>query len=131
MDFPRIRWIMYLCGTQNLPHAQISKTLQLEPDKTWNIEETVHLLPMQRNSGWRYSIEKCGIKSINEVFLKFADILNPRLTSLKYLKENYNLEVQFTCVIETINEESPEMILEREAIALLAELNAKLCFDLY
>lgn len=131
MNFPRIKWIMYLCGTRNLPHAQISNILQLSADRTWDIEETAHLLPMQRNSGWRYSVEKHGIKSIDEVFLQFVGVLTPNLVELKYLIEKYNLDVQFTCVIEAIDGDDPEVILGKESIAFLAELEAKLCFDLY
>ncbi len=63
--------------------------------------------------------------------MHLMDILNPRLTALKGLIQEYDLEAQFVCVIEAIDGDDPAVILGKKSVAFLADLGAELSFDLY
>lgn len=132
MDLPRIKWKMDLSlSSENIPHSHFNDVLGLTATRTWNMKDTVRLPPELRHSAWEYSIEEFGVYSINEVFAKLVSILTPSLAELKRLIKEYGLEIQFVCVIEAVDGDTPEVSLEVGSIAFLAELGARLCFDLY
>lgn len=132
MNLPRIKWEMDLIHhSENIPYFYFSDVLGLTASQTRNIEDTMCLPPELRHSAWEYSIEEFGIKSIEKVFLKLANILRPHAPEIKYLIKEYHLEIQFICVIEAIDGDGPEVTLGAESIAFLAELGAQLGFDLY
>lgn len=132
MIFPRIKWKFDLSSyTQNIPHAEISRELGLLPTRTWNLEDCVYLPDELRHSGWEYFVERFGVKSIEEVFATLRAELMPVLEPLKRLINRYDLDVQFVCVIKAFEGDGPEVILEADSMKFIADLNARLCFDLY
>ncbi len=132
MAFPRIKWKFDLINKlQNIPQAEISQELKISASRTWNLEDCSHLPNKYRHSGWEYSVERFGEKSIEEVFSALKLTLLPVLNQLRHLIDCYNLEVQFVCVIEAVDGDGPEVILESDAMKFIADLNARLCFDLY
>lgn len=132
MSLPRIKWSFLLLDfSKNIQHTTISEELNLLPSKIWNIED-YPLLPIEmRCSGWGYSIEDNGVKSVDRVFLSLKQILLPRLEEIELLIKRYGLRVQLLCVIEAISGDGPEVSLGIESIKFISELGGDLSFDLY
>lgn len=133
MELPRIKWTLQLSNsTQNIPQEEIGRELALPASRTWNLEDCLHLPAEYRRSCWSYNItEVFGGKSIENAFAEVKSVLIPISDQLKSLIRRYDLEIEFVCVIEAEEGDGPEVILEPESMRFIADLNARLCFDLY
>jgi hypothetical protein len=80
---------------------------------------------------WNYETPEKQCLSVEESFREMLAIMAPKITVIKELIQEFQLETSLLVIVcgETMN--LPEMYLSKEIIAFAASINASIGFDMY
>lgn len=111
---------------------KFTEVTELKPTNTWKTGEKVQkTLITRKHDGWKLSTAETNSHDLDVEINKLISLLEPyKLQITNFCKES-NLNIEFSCVINTEDNEFPSIHFDKKLIDNIKSFNAEIDIDIY